>query len=365
MRAFILSALILMSMLSLFIGAAHAEKKILINAASRILSLYDGNVRVRLYPVGLGKVSTPTPSGYYKILNKEIDPPWIDPSNPEYEVPSGANNPLGYRWMQIQGNYGIHGTNKPDSIGYYVSNGCIRMREADVEALFDMVEVGTPVEITYNRVVVEKAADGNIVYYIYPDGYGKQTLDVKTVNSWIIPWGVDAFADDREIEKAIYRSDGEPVYIGKPYSIELSGVTIPATEQNKRHFDNKAIERGGITYLPAVPIAIAMEMKLEWRHHTTLATKYGQVPGIEKKGQLYINEDDAGILFGVEGWKDGNIYKLKPIAPADNTYNPNDQTNEQDNSQTQQADENTVNEPQTQDDEVNEDINSEEKGEQQ
>ena len=66
MRAFILSALILMSMLSLFIGAAHAEKKILINAASRILSLYDGNVRVRLYPVGLGKVSTPTPSGYYQ-----------------------------------------------------------------------------------------------------------------------------------------------------------------------------------------------------------------------------------------------------------------------------------------------------------
>ena len=356
-----ITALILFFLLNTLTTTTHAEKKILINAASRILTIYDGDVRLRLYPVGLGKVSTPTPTGYYQILTKEIDPPWIDPSNPEYEVPSGASNPLGYRWMQIQGNYGIHGTNRPDSIGYYVSNGCIRMKEADVEDLFDIVGIGTPVEITYNRVVVEKAPDGNIVYYIYPDGYDRQPLDVKYVNSWLASWGVSAFADDREIEKAIYRSDGEPVYIGKPYSIELSGETIPATEQNKRHFDNKAIERGGITYLPAVPIAIAMEMKLEWRHHTTLATKYGQVPGIEKKGQLYLNEDDAGILFKVEGWKDGNIYKLKPL-PAEpevleeNTEEQNNPTDEQDgvNDQTQPTDEGAVNEPQAQDEQGNE-----------
>ena len=330
MRAFVMVSILLTSFLSCLVGTAYAEKKILINAASRILCLYDGDVRLRLYPVGLGKVSTPTPFGYYKILTKEINPSWIDPSNPEYEVPSGSDNPLGYRWMQIQGNYGIHGTNKPTSIGFYVSNGCIRMREADVEDLFDIVEVGTPVEITYNRVVVEKADDGNVVYYIYPDGYDRQPLDVKTVNSWLIPWGVSAFADDREIERAIYKSAGEPVYIGKPYTIELSGITVPETEQNKRHFDNKAIERGGITYLPAVPIAIAMEMKLEWRHHTTLATKYGQVPGIERKGQLYLNEDDASVLFRVEGWKDGNIYKLKPL-PAETKEEQGTQPEEQDN----------------------------------
>ncbi|MBR2178801.1 MAG: L,D-transpeptidase [Selenomonadaceae bacterium] len=344
MRAFLTATLIISSLLACLITTASAEKKILINAASRILCLYDGNVRLRLYPVGLGKVTTPTPTGYYSILTKEIDPPWIDPNNPEYEVPSGANNPLGYRWMQIQGNYGIHGTNRPDSIGFYVSNGCVRMREADVEDLFDIIEVGTPVEITYNRVVVEKADDGNVVYYIYPDGYGQQALDVKYVNSWLIPWGVSAFADDREIEKEIDKSAGTPVYIGKPYSIELSGVTIPATEQNKRHFDNKAIERGGITYLPAVPIAIAMEMKLEWRHHTTLATKYGQVPGIEKKGQLYLNEDDASILFRVEGWKDGSVYKLKPL-PAESEATKDNTTYQDglDNQGTQQIDEDNTN----------------------
>lgn len=316
---------------------AQAEKKILINLASRSLSLYDGNKRIGLYPLGVGKVSTPTPVGYYKILTKEVNPSWIDPSNPEYEIPSGASNPLGYRWMQIHGNYGIHGTNRPDSIGYYVSNGCIRMKEPDVEDLFDKVEVGTPVEITYNRVIVEKAPDDQIVYYIYPDGYGRQNLDVKYVNSWLIPWGVSAFADDNEISEAISKSNGQPIYVGKAYNLQLDDNIIPATDQNNRHFDNKAVEREGIIYLPAVPIAIAMDMKLEWRHHTTLATKYGEVSGIEKKGQLYINEDDAPILFKVEGWREGNDYKMKRISdqetfgkdnPEENPNNANGNTPE-------------------------------------
>ena len=301
-------------------GLAQAEKKILINLAARSLLLVDGNKRVALYPIGVGKVNTPTPTGYYKIMTKEVNPPWIDPSHPEYEVPSGANNPLGYRWMQIHGNYGIHGTNKPDSIGHYVSNGCIRMREADVEDLFDRVEIGTPVEITYNRVVVEKADDGRIVYYIYPDGYGWQNVDVKYVNSWLNMWGVGAFADDNEISKAISKSDGNAIYIGKAYTLEMDGHEIPATDQNGRHFDNKVVEREGITYLPAVPIAMALEMKLEWRHHTTLATRYGEVSGIERKGQLYINEDDANVLFRIEGWKEDNFYRIRKLGEEVEVY---------------------------------------------
>ena len=307
---FIMLLMLVMMMLS---ATVQAERRILINLASRTLSLYEDNVRIELYNLGVGKVSTPTPIGYYKILTKEVNPTWIDPSNPEYEVPSGSSNPLGYRWMRIYGNYGIHGTNRPDSIGYYVSNGCIRMKETDVEDLFDKVEIGTPVEIMYNRVVVEKASDDRVVYYIYPDGYNWQSLDVKTVKSWIDPWGVGAFVEDKNIIEAIKNSNGEPNYIGKVYTLEIEGKEVPATTQNGRYFGSKVVEQDSITYLPAVPIAISLEMKLEWRHHTTLATKYGEVPSIEKKGQLYINEDDLNILFGLEGWKNGNIYKLKKI----------------------------------------------------
>ena len=81
---------------------AQAQKKIYINAASRLMLLYDGDKRLAVYNLGLGKVSTPTPIGYFQIRAKEINPPWIDPSDPEFEVPSGPDNPLGYRRASSQ-----------------------------------------------------------------------------------------------------------------------------------------------------------------------------------------------------------------------------------------------------------------------
>lgn len=297
-------------------------KKIVINSASRILALYEGNIKVAIYPLGLGKVSTPTPTGYYKILEKAINPSWINPSDPEFEIPSGPSNPLGYRWMQIQGNYGIHGTNKPDSIGYYVSNGCIRMYEKDVEALYDAVEVNTPVEITYNRVVVEKAPDENIVYYIYPDGYGWQNVTVADVNKWLEPYGIAPFESDAEIATKIEASDGQPTFIGKPYNIELNGQILPTTEINGRTFVARAVVREGVTYLPAVPIAVALRTKVEWRaYESTLKSEYGEVTGYEKKKQIYLNADDAMILFNIDGGlqsvsknpEDGKIFRYRTV----------------------------------------------------
>ncbi|MBO4780505.1 MAG: L,D-transpeptidase, partial [Selenomonadaceae bacterium] len=117
--ALILSATFILG--TLISPAQAAGKKIIVNVASRLMLFFDGDTKVAVYHLGLGKVSTPTPTGYYKITEKEINPTWIDPSDPEHEIPSGSDNPLGYRWMQFQGNYGIHGTNRPESIGGYVS----------------------------------------------------------------------------------------------------------------------------------------------------------------------------------------------------------------------------------------------------
>ena len=302
---------------------SKAEKKIIINSASRILTLYEGNTKLAIYPLGLGKVSTPTPVGYFTIQTKEVNPSWIDPSNPEYEVPSGPNNPLGYRWMRIKGNYGIHGTNKPNSIGHYVSNGCIRMNEADVEKLFDVVKIGTPVEITYNRVVVEKAPDENIVYYIYPDGYKRQKLNAEYVKNWIEPYGVAPFESDEAILQKIKSSDGQPTYLGKPYNVEIDGKIIESVEVNGRNFSAKAVQRDNINYLPVVPIAMALKTKLEWRaEESTLKTARGEVTGYEKRRQLYCNADDAIILFNIDGGlqnisknpADGKIFKFYKMA---------------------------------------------------
>jgi lipoprotein-anchoring transpeptidase ErfK/SrfK len=66
-------------------------------------------------------------------------------------VPPGPSNPLGTRWLglSVKG-FGIHGTNVPQSIGKNASHGCIRMRNSDVEELFELVQVGDAVEI-YNE----------------------------------------------------------------------------------------------------------------------------------------------------------------------------------------------------------------------
>ncbi len=104
-----------------------------VNVSTRRLTLYrDGNV-VKDYPVGIGKMLTPTPTGTYSIINKAPNP----------------GGPFGVMWMGLsRPHYGIHGTNNPSSIGKIVSHGCIRMFNADVRQLASLVPIGTPVTIT-------------------------------------------------------------------------------------------------------------------------------------------------------------------------------------------------------------------------
>lgn len=265
--------------------------RISINLAARSLALFRGSEKLRLYPIGPGKASTPTPTGYYKILSKDVNPTWTDPGS-GYSIPSGESNPLGYRWMQFNGNYGIHGTNHPESVGHYVSNGCVRMHEEDVEALFDLVEVGTPVEVTYNRVVVEKAPDDTVVYYIYPDGYGWQTITAADVNKWLTGYGVGSFVSDADIEAKIAASDGNPTYIAKVYPLYVNGSKLK----------NKAVVQNGITYLPAIDLADAAKVSLGWDEKTsTLTSTLGKAPGFNKKDVLYCSANDASTLFHLTG----------------------------------------------------------------
>jgi lipoprotein-anchoring transpeptidase ErfK/SrfK len=106
--------------------------RIIVDLSDRSLYLLDGNVVVRSYPVGIGKMLTGTPTGEYTIINKQANP----------------GGPYGAFWMGLsKPHYGIHGTNDPSSIGKEVSHGCIRMYNADVLQLADIVPIGTQVTI--------------------------------------------------------------------------------------------------------------------------------------------------------------------------------------------------------------------------
>ena len=279
------------------------SRKISINLAARSLAVYEGTKRIRLYPIGPGKESTPTPVGYFKVESKDLNPTWTDPDDPEYSIPSGDANPLGYRWMEFQGNYGIHGTNQPEPIGHYVSNGRVRTNAKDA----------TPVEITYNRIVVEKTPDDQVAFYIYPDGYDRQPLDVAEATKWLKGYGVQNFISDEDIEQKIIASDGEPTYIGKVYNITVNGKKL----------ENKAVEQDGITYLPAIDLADASGVNLGWdEKDEVLISTIGKATGYDKKDNLYCNADDVTTLFPLKGGRNGKEYVYKTVKVPPKTTQP-------------------------------------------
>ena len=107
------------------------------------------------FPVGVGRAGM-TWSGNAHVEGKYIRPAWAAPASIRREnprlpkvIPGGAaNNPMGAAALTLRsGEYAIHGTNRPELIGGFVSHGCIRMYNSDIRELYRMVDVGTPVVV--------------------------------------------------------------------------------------------------------------------------------------------------------------------------------------------------------------------------
>jgi murein L,D-transpeptidase YcbB/YkuD len=116
---------------------------IVINISKRNLEVYNDGQLYKTYRIAVGKSQTPTPIGEWNVV-------WKD-----YNWGTG----FGTRWMGLNvpwGVYGIHGTNKPWSIGQFASHGCIRMRNKDVEELFEWIPIGTPVKIEGRKIKVQR-----------------------------------------------------------------------------------------------------------------------------------------------------------------------------------------------------------------
>lgn len=118
---------------------------IMVERGKNILTLYREGQFFKEYKVATGR-DLSTPLGEYWIASKLISPPWIfegkviTSDQPDY--------PLGTRWLGLSGTrLGLHGTKAPEYIGQYVSSGCIRMFNTDIEELFNIVPFGTKVII--------------------------------------------------------------------------------------------------------------------------------------------------------------------------------------------------------------------------
>jgi lipoprotein-anchoring transpeptidase ErfK/SrfK len=127
-----------------------ADVNLVIRLKERKVYVYKGSQIVATYPVAIGKKGRETPTGEWQIMETIVNPGWTNFNTGQMMSP-GKNNPLGSRWIGFwtdgKDTIGFHGTNKPDSIGKAVSNGCVRMYDRDVQALYPLVKVGTIVRV--------------------------------------------------------------------------------------------------------------------------------------------------------------------------------------------------------------------------
>ncbi|QGT98718.1 L,D-transpeptidase [Candidatus Syntrophocurvum alkaliphilum] len=190
----------------------QAKMLIEIDTVHKTLTVYKNGEFFKKYPCAVGKSKTPSPLGEWKIVHKGLN--W--------------GSGFGTRWMGLNvpwGIYGIHGTNKPGSIGTAASHGCIRMFNRDVEELYPQIPYGTRVRIVEDgklfpgdfkpRKLTKKMSGQDVVYvqsqlkelgYVFDnaDGrFGNMTeFTVKYYQAWN---GLDITG---EVTEEMYRSMG-------------------------------------------------------------------------------------------------------------------------------------------------------------
>jgi lipoprotein-anchoring transpeptidase ErfK/SrfK len=134
----------------------YSPGTIVVRTGERRLYLVVGPGQAVRYPVGVGRLGRQW-AGTTQIDGKYRNPAWSPPSVVKHDkpgipdlIPGGSpRNPMGVAAMTLAGGeYAIHGTNSPGSIGGFVSYGCIRMLNADISDLFNRVSVGTTVVVS-------------------------------------------------------------------------------------------------------------------------------------------------------------------------------------------------------------------------
>jgi lipoprotein-anchoring transpeptidase ErfK/SrfK len=133
--------------------ASEYPSYLTLDRATYTLRLWQNLKLAKTYTVAVGQEGLETPAGLYHIQEKQENPSWHVPESSwagslaGQVIPPGPSNPIKARWMGIFEGAGIHGTEETYSLGTAASHGCVRMAIPDVEELYDLVEVGTPIYI--------------------------------------------------------------------------------------------------------------------------------------------------------------------------------------------------------------------------
>lgn len=205
---------------------------IVVNLAElRLYYFPPGENIVQVFPLGIGQLGLETPVSTTRVSQKIPNPTWTPTAGIRARsleqgiklppvVPAGPNNPLGRFALRLgigNGEYLIHGTSAPDSVGLRVSSGCMRMNAPDIKALFEQVRVGTRVQIINEPVKYATEPDGKRYIEVH-----RPLAQVEGENPQISPithsadfatFVSQAGSDKALIEKALSRRAGIPVAV--------------------------------------------------------------------------------------------------------------------------------------------------------
>ena len=123
---------------------ARPPRRLVVSIPDCKLALVENDRVLKVYSTAVGAPSSPSPTGEFTVCRRITQPAYYHPGK---VIPPGKGNPLGTRWLGLSlKGFGIHGTNEPKSIGKPRSHGCIRLRNRDIEELFNLVSIGDVVE---------------------------------------------------------------------------------------------------------------------------------------------------------------------------------------------------------------------------
>lgn len=205
---------------------------IVVNLAElRLYYFPPGENIVQVFPLGIGQLGLETPVTTTRVSQKIPNPTWTPTPGIRARsleqgiklppvVPAGPNNPLGRFALRLgvgNGEYLIHGTSAPDSVGLRVSSGCMRMNAPDIKALFEQVRVGTRVQIINEPVKFSVEPDGKHYIEVHrplaqAEGENPQVSPI-THSADFATFVSQAGSDKALIEKALSRRAGIPVIV--------------------------------------------------------------------------------------------------------------------------------------------------------
>ena len=173
------------------------------------------------------------------------------------------------------------------------------MIEADVEKVFDKVEVDTEVQIMYNRLVIDKTFDGRVAYYIYPDGYDMQNLTVDFVKQGLKGYGIADFITDEAVAKSIELSNGQPNYVAAPVNIMFNGKKL----------NYKAVNYKNLIYVPVKALATTLNTPITMDNNL-VKTQKGEADISLYSNVAYMRLTDIANIFDYDYSLNKNVTEI-------------------------------------------------------